>query len=88
VVGLPNLDDDCDILGLQLAVLQVVEDLLAGVRMELAALGLQVEEGGDVDSLRVYGFGVGPRGVVGQPDPVVIALPDAQFKFLFLDLYI
>ena len=88
MIGFANLDDHRDLLGLDLAVLNVVEDLFARVGMKLAALGLQVEEGRNIDPLRVYRSGVGPGGVVGQPDPVVVALPYAQFKFLFLYPYI
>ena len=44
--------------------------------MELIVFGLKVEQAGDVDSLRVYGFGVGPRGVVREPGPIIVALAD------------
>ena len=88
MVGFPDLDHDGHVLSLELVVLQVVVDLLAGMGVKLAVLGLEVEEGGNIDPLGVNGLGVDAGGVVSQPGPVIVALPDTQFKLLILDFNI
>ena len=76
MVSFSYFNNNWELLRLELKIFDVVEYFLAGVGMELIVFGLKVEQAGDVDSLRVYGFGVGPRGVVREPGPIIVALAD------------
>jgi len=88
VIGFSNFDDDSDILWIEIEVFHVLLDFFSGVRVKFIVFCLQVKQGRDVDSLRINGSGIDSRGVVCKPGPVVVALPDRQFKFLFLDFNI
>lgn len=52
--------------------------------MIFVGFGFQIEEGRDVGALGIDGLGECPGCVVSQPYPIVVALANGQFKFLFL----
>ena len=76
MVGFSYFNNNWEFFRLKLKIFDVVEYFLARVGMELIVFGLEVEEAGDVDPLRVYGFGVGPRGVMREPSPIIVAFAD------------
>ena len=76
MVGFSYFNNNCEFLRLKLKIFDVVEYFLARVGMELIVFGFEVEQAGDIDSLRVYCFGVGSWGVMREPGPIVVALTD------------
>ena len=76
VVGFSYFNNNWEFFRLKLKIFDVVEYFLARVGMELIVFCFEVEQTGDIDSLRVYGFGVGSWGVMREPGPIVVALAD------------
>ena len=58
------------------------------MRMKLTIFSLEEEENRNVDNLGIDSLCIDSGSVVCKPNPIIVALSNTQFKFLFLDFNI